>query len=272
MWGAGASGIVKGFGLLESASTSSDTEFALLRLDNGWTVGRFAPLEELGFVVHAVTTREGLDPVRAGRNRPAAATRLGAALGVKRVAYCRQVHGRSVVVVDSPGLAGEADGLMTDRPDLAMVGFSADCPLVLLADASTGAVGLVHASWRSTVEGITGRAVRVMRSQLGSRAETITACICPSAGPCCYEVGEDVREAARRSLGPGAEAFFPRRGERLFFDLCSANTEQLTQAGLSGKNIHPSGMCTICRNDLFPSHRVQGPGAGRFLAAIARIR
>jgi copper oxidase (laccase) domain-containing protein len=39
-------------------------------------------------------------------------------------------------------------------------------------------------------------------------------------------------------------------------------------AGLAPESIHIAGICTLCRNDLFPSHRREGNAAGRFAAVI----
>ena len=39
---------------------------------------------------------------------------------------------------------------------------------------------------------------------------------------------------------------------------------------LREENVHVAGVCTIERNDLFPSHRVEGSRAGRFAAVIGR--
>jgi hypothetical protein len=203
-------------------------------------------------------------------DRSAAAVRLAAALGVDHAAWCNQVHGETVLRVEQGGLAGEGDALLTGKADLALLAVSADCPLVLLADPAGQAVGMVHASWRSTVRGIAARSVRRMREDLAVDCEGLIAAICPSAGPCCYQVGPEVREAALAHLGPQAEGFFLPKGSGTVFDLWSANVSQLIGEGLKPENIHVAGICTICSGEVFPSHRRQGVRAGRFAAAIAR--
>ena len=103
--------------------------------------------------------------------------------------------------------------------------------------------------------GITPAVVRRM-VDLGCDPGDLVACICPSAGPCCYEVGEEVRAAALQGIGPHATSFFrlaepaeQRRGtsdtavcraERLHFDLWRANACALARAGLRGRS-HPCG-------------------------------
>ena len=95
------------------------------------------------------------------------------------------------------------------------------------------------------------------------------AVICPLAGPCCYEVRDDVLAAAMAGIGESALALFDRRGGQMYLDLWRANVEQLTSAGLCRHNIGVAGVCTICDRRFF-SHRRQGPPAGRFGCLIMR--
>jgi len=187
------------------------------------------------------------------------------------VAFCRQVHGDTLHRVDSPGLAGDGDGLVTDTPGLGVMCFSADCPIVLVADSTTSAVGVAHASWRSTVKQVTRRLVDRLGDEFGCRPENLVAGICPSAGPCCYQVGPEVVDVAVRELGLMAERFFRTSGDRFIFDLWAANREQLLTAGVRPENIHTAGVCTICNNDTYPSYRSEKDAAGRFVAVIGRL-
>ena len=74
----------------------------------------------------------------------------------------------------------------------------------------------------------------------------LRAVICPSAGPCCYEVGCEVRDEALDRLGPAADRFFQARNDRYLLDLWAANSAQLVEAGVPRQNIHATGVCTIC--------------------------
>jgi copper oxidase (laccase) domain-containing protein len=129
---------------------------------------------------------------------------------------------------------------------------------------------MAHASWRGTAGGIAERLVESLTECFGVDPVDLVACIAPSAGPCCYEVGAEVRDAAAAGIGAGAGAFFIEREGRLYFDLWEANAEQLRGEGVPDANMHVAGVCTICRSDLFPSVRAEGDGAGRFAAVIGR--
>lgn len=242
--------------------------FSIVEAEGGRQVGRFAALDAAGGFVHAVATRRG-PPGAADEPPEVMAEQAAALLGVAGAASLVQVHGAEVLAVSSPGPAGEGDGLVTDRRGLALVGFSADCPIVLAADTATGAIGMAHASWRATVRCITRALIERMARDFGTRGREVVACVCPSVGPCCYEVGPEVVAAAAAGIGPRADGLFAARGGRTYFDLWAACADQLVAAGVGRANVHVAGMCTVCHNDLFPSYRAEGASCGRFWAAIA---
>jgi len=245
----------------------SNAEFRLERSANGWLVGRFEALEAIG-VPHLVTTRQGPEVERIRRDTGAVGREIAQFLGLQEAAFLEQVHGGDVITCDMGGRAGRADGLVTTSGSLALLGKSADCPIVLIADCRGRAVGFAHASWRATVAGITSAVVRRM-IECGCVTSDLVACICPSAGPECYEVGQEVRMAAVERLGPHAVAFFhPGPNGKDHFDLWAANRDALVRAGVPSSSVHVAGTCTLCRNDMFPSHRREGESAGRFAAAI----
>jgi polyphenol oxidase len=245
----------------------------MVELPGDWTVGALPMLEALPGVRHAVSTRLGPGGASLAWDDPEGPSRrqgLGRALGAKQVASLRQVHG-GVVVAAEEALASqiEADAMYTQREGLAVMGLSADCPIVLAADLETGAVGMAHASWRSTVARLTYKLIRAMCTECGSKPPQIVAGICPSAGPCCYEVGPDTVAAATKGLGEKAQRFFVQRDGRTLFDLWTANVQQMLEAGLCRHNIQVAGVCTICDGRFF-SVRRDGPSTGRFGAMIAR--
>lgn len=124
------------------------------------------------------------------RNDQAARGRVSRALDIPEIwASVRQVHGRDVVRVSSPGDAGAADALWTTVTGLPVAVFTADCFGVVLH--SDGAVGVAHAGWRGADAGV----VANLREQM-TRAghEPRKAEIGPGIGSCCFEVGTEVAE------------------------------------------------------------------------------
>jgi YfiH family protein len=183
---------------------------------------------------------------------------LAAALGrdAGSIAMGRQVHGTDVQIrevapaPDAP--LREADAQLTSTPALTPLVLVADCvPLVL---AAPGAVAAVHCGWRGVAGGIVVRALTFVRERT---REDVSAALGPGIGACCYEVGDEVREAFR-SRGHREDVLPDGR-----LDLALAIRDQLARLGVAAGRIHACGMCTSCHPDLFFSHRRDRGVTGR---------
>jgi purine-nucleoside/S-methyl-5'-thioadenosine phosphorylase / adenosine deaminase len=155
--------------------------------------------------------------------------------GVERLAQGRQVHG-SRVVVDGRGIE-EADGQVTTARGVAATALVADCLPVALAGPE--AVAMVHAGWRGLAAGVLEAGVEA--------AGAVCAAIGPGIGPCCYEVGDDVRAVFGTS-------------ERTL-DLKAIARARLQDAGV--REVHDCGLCTSCDAERFFSHRRDRGVTGR---------
>lgn len=181
-----------------------------------------------------------------------------------------QVHGAAVHALDErPRETLYGDAVVSSAYGLPISVFTADCTPILLHDPLTGAVGAVHAGWRGTVAHVVQVAVKAMGERYGARPETTRAAIGPAIGPCCFEVGPEVIDAARQSPWSGYEAAIVAKSPRPHFDLFSANEAQLREAGLRAEHIFNSRLCTACRDDWFFSWRRDQGRTGRMQAAIA---
>jgi polyphenol oxidase len=159
----------------------------------------------------------------------------------------RQVHSTTVNEAGL-GVHGKVgDGLWSDRPGLPMLALAADCVPVALAAAGRGRLALLHAGWRGLANGVVAAGVAAVRG--GEDGIELAAAIGPSAGPCCYEVGGEVSELFDADL---------TRERKL--DLWSATERLLRAAGVA--RIERVDLCTICRAELFFSHRRDGGPRG----------
>jgi hypothetical protein len=193
------------------------------------------------------------------------------------VSWPRQVHGVAVAVVRRGEPAWpvdhrpDADIVVSDDPQRVIAVQIADCVAMLLADARTGAVGAAHAGWRGSAQGVARTAVAAMREHFGTRPRDLVVAMGPSIGPCCYEVGEEVRRAFLQADGHGGAVdnwFSPGAGGRPHLDLWRANRDQLLEAGILPAHVHRADLCTATHGDMFFSYRVEGAAAGRMVAAI----
>ncbi|HEY5318466.1 MAG TPA: polyphenol oxidase family protein [Solirubrobacteraceae bacterium] len=189
-------------------------------------------------------------------NRRTVVDRLGVTL-----AWGHQVHGIHVAVREGAaapaGTPGQADGQATASRGVAATVMVADCLPVALA--GEGAVAMIHAGWRGLAAGIIGEGVEQLR-ELEVRGP-LSAAIGPGAGPCCYEVGEEVH-AAFSDHGSSV-----RHGRNL--DLKAIAARELERAGV--EIVHDVDLCTICADrSLFFSHRRDHGVTGRQAGLVWR--
>ena len=193
--------------------------------------------------------RKGDPPENVAKNREIAARLAGA----PPIVALKQKVGDAVVVLGAS--CDEGDALITNRRGVAIMSYSADCNLVLLADAKAGVIASVHASRPGTRGRIVQKSVEAMRS-LGAR--DVVGLVGPSIGPCCYDIYGPVLDDWR-TFGP---QFLSDRGGKTYLDLKAANAAQLTEAGV--RDVEVCDLCTFCRADWFFSSRRDGDETGRF--------
>jgi YfiH family protein len=193
--------------------------------------------------------------------------RLRERLALRRLLRGYQVHGTTVRRVrdDPAGDTGiqtdtespdtetqpeiEADGQATALRSVGAMVLTADCLPVALGCG--GAVAAVHAGWRGLAAGVLEEGVRAAREVGG--ADQIVAIIGPGAGPCCYEVGEEVHAAFAGSHRIGIP---PTRR----IDLKAIARDKLLAVGVA--EVQDLAVCTIC-DERFFSYRREGARAGR---------
>ncbi len=176
----------------------------------------------------------------------------------------RQVHGKRIVVAARNAAKRsvaleDADGILTDRRDLAIAVRTADCLSVFLYDPRNAAIGLLHAGWRGTQQQISAQAVALMREQWGSSPKDLLVAFGPAIRSCCYRVGASFLEHFPKET--------VKRKQGYFFDLPEANKNQLMGAGVDAANIADCSVCTCCDVTWF-SYRRQRESAGRMISIM----
>jgi YfiH family protein len=120
----------------------------------------------------------------------------------------------------------------------------ADC--LPVAIAGPGGVAMLHAGWRGLAGGILAQGAAALGD--GHKA----AAIGPGIGVCCFEVGDEVREAF-------ADHHVAQRGRHQ--DLKAIARRQLRAAGV--EQVEDCDLCTACEAELFFSHRRDRGVTGR---------
>ncbi len=199
--------------------------------------------------------------------------RLARAAGVEPGALVtvQQVHGDVVLRAAAAGgdrllpPIGEADGVWTDAPGVAVGVRTADCLPVLIEDRGGGRVAAVHAGWRGVLADIVRKALDQLRAE-GARRDDLRVAIGPCIQRCCFEVDGDLPERFAAAFGAEVVVQRPEK-QRRHLDLPRAVTLALARAGLEAGQVDVLPPCTACDPRFF-SHRREHGLTGRQLSFI----
>jgi len=174
-----------------------------------------------------------------------------------------QVHGNKVLVADkisyNTGDPHDADGLITQVPDLPLAIRSADCLPVFIYDPKHNGIGLIHVGWKGSYKNIVGETIKAIKKQWQGNPKDLKIAFGPAIRACCYEVGSEFQE------------FFPNslivREYQYYLDLPQVVHGQLLAYGVSEGNISDCSICTCCDPDYF-SFRRDKEHAGRMISLM----
>lgn len=188
-----------------------------------------------------------------------------------RVAFSTQVHGADVLtLVGSSTVAsatvGEADGLVSTSPDVAVGVLVADCVPVLLADAESRVVAAVHAGRRGLVAGVVQAAVdSLVRS--GAQRSRLRAVVGPAISGAAYEVPAAMRDEVASVI---PETWATTTWGTPALDLPAGVDAVLRRSGVG--RVERVGVCTWTDERFYSHRRAQRSGTttGRF-AGVVRL-
>ena len=187
-----------------------------------------------------------------------------------------QTHTRKVLCIDSiPEKLQDIDGLITNKPNLALTTKNADCILFFMYDPVKKVIANVHSGWKGTFQKISEITIIKMVSNYGCQPEDIKVFISPSIRGCHFEVDTDVMDLCAETF-----AFTNRLNEiikkgnivdgkqKYFIDNILINKILLKDLGIKDENIIDSNICSYCEKDEVYSARAQGEGFKRGTAII----
>lgn len=178
------------------------------------------------------------------------------------------------------------DALITNRPDVTLVTYYADCTPLFFVDTKKKAIGLAHAGWRGTVGRIGEKVVEEMKAQFGTDPKDLVCAIGPNIGKCCYEVDKSCADefyklsdldtdkfifplgSSHDDTGNSDEDSQSAENEKFLIDLQMTNKEILIRSGVREENITLSDLCTKCNSDLLWSHRATKGERGTMCAMM----
>ena len=159
--------------------------------------------------------------------------RVAAAMDVPELASVYQVHsGDAVAVTGSGRAAGEADGIVTATPGVALSILTADCQPVLFHDPKARVIGAAHAGWKGAIGGVLEATVAQMEA-LGATVGNIRAAIGPSISQPAYEVGPEFFDRFMEQAPEAATFFTKGVGGKYLFDLPGYGLSRLNALGVA---------------------------------------
>jgi len=164
-----------------------------------------------------------------------------------------QVHSPDVVTISRPTTERpKADAMVTNVPGIALSILTADCQPVLFSDPQSGVIGVAHAGWRGTMDGVLEATLDAMEALGSDRADTC-AVIGPTISQRAYEVGAEFFDDFMLQDTGNARFFANGEGGKYLFDLPGLGLQKLRQAGIG--NAEWTRHCTYNDPDRFYSYR-----------------
>lgn len=227
-------------------------------------------------IKHAYTLKsEGIDFAFNQEKNLSSYESLCKALGIDSKSVVQPVQTHTDVVkcidaIESTENLKDVDGLITDKPGIAITTKNADCILFLFYDPVKKVIANVHSGWRGTFQKIAEKAVQKMINYYGSKPENILCFISPSIRKDHFEVDEDVKDLCQSIFDfTGKVEEFIEVGEiidgvkKYYIDTVLINKILLQELGIKEKNIVDCGICSVCNGDKIESVRVDGDNSGR---------
>ena len=198
--------------------------------------------------------------------------------GLKTFIVLDQTHGsQGVCVEETDDLKNKTnfeswfeykgDFIVTNKKNCALVVLTADCIPLVLYDKKKGAIGIVHAGWKGTANGVVFRAIEKMQHVYGTSLKDVQCFFGWSAGDCCYEVTSEFLEHFK-NFDYGHNRFIQKQN-KIFFNNRLHVCDGLKKFGIQSENIYTTNeLCTIC-NIRFCSARREKEHAGRQVTFVA---
>lgn len=194
----------------------------------------------------------------------------------------RQIHS-DIVRIARPEDAGlhldgpvpyECDALITNRPNMPLICYSADCIPILLHAEDVNAIAAIHAGWRGTAADIAAKAAQRLCDEYGAKPQNIRAVIGPGISACCFSTHNDVPDVLLANFGSEITPCIqpdPTENGKFLVNIKLVSAIRLQKLGLKPENIAISPECTCCLHDKYWSHRyTKGKRGGQ--AAIIMLR
>ena len=201
----------------------------------------------------------------------------------ENIVFSNQVHDTKIKYVTEkdrgkgliyPNDIKDIDGLITDRPNIVLTTFYADCVPLFFVEPKKKVIALSHSGWKGTVNKIALKTIDILVNDFNSNKNDILVGVGPSICKNCFEVDEPVYNEFANSFPYISDyvSIVPK-GEinKYHIDMWNINKKMMVDAGIPESNIEITDYCTKCKGDLFYSHRNMGNERGSLAAFMELV-
>ncbi len=183
---------------------------------------------------------------------------------LKAVGYLRQKHSDEVLFYDSA--VKDGDAIITDKHNVGIGVFTADCVPVLIYNKEKKIIAAVHSGWKGTLLQIVAKTIISMLNAYNASIDDIIVYIGPHNRECCYEFGQDeLKQFYEVDIYKNLNIYTNGK-----LDLNKCIRSQLINIGINKNNIQDVNICTSCNDEysMF-SYRKQKENYGRMFSFIS---
>lgn len=199
-------------------------------------------------------------------------------IGIDSIVKTHQTHTNNIRYVteidknklynNDPGFTN-VDGLITDKENISLFTYHADCTPIFFYDPVNRVIGMAHSGWKGTIKKIGANMIDEFTKKFNSDPKNIKIVIGPSLCQNCFEVDRDVYDIFIEE-NKDYKKFMYQKSSKYYFNLKEINKYMLLEKNVREDNIQISNMCTKCSSHMFFSHRSQGEKHG-LMAGIMKM-
>ena len=187
---------------------------------------------------------------------------------IKEYYELTQIHSTIINIVDDNYInKSEGDALITNKINTPLVIKTADCIPILLYDNKHKVIAAIHSGWKGTLNNIVIKTLNLMISKFNSNKEDISAYLYPSIRNCHFEVEYDVYNMFKQKI-TNIDKYTTKKDIKYYIDLQQIIIDNLKENNIT--NIHDSGICTYCHNDIYYSYRYNHTDKRNYLLVMLK--
>lgn len=185
---------------------------------------------------------------------------------VNEILYIKQIHSDKVLNYEGQidFIENEGDAIITNKRNVAIGIFTADCVPVIAINEVDGVIAAIHSGWRGTFNSITKKTLEKMTEVYKVNHKNTKIYIGAHIRKCCYEVSEELKEKfieEKKDIDKN-ELF---NGRNLSLKECIL--KDALDSGISENDIYDFDACTYCEDEIkLHSYRKSNGSYGRLFS------